>query len=123
MGRYILNVDVGIIKEVMNSRGKTSKKCMRNLKMKKAVLISCFNMYKRLMLISEILKKEFDVTILISDFVHHSKKRIEFKYDDYTYIETIPYNKNLSLKRLLSHIDFSRKVLNNIEMIQPYFIY
>lgn len=92
--------------------------------MKKAVLISCFDTHeKRLRLICELLQKEYDVTILLSDFDHIAKKRNGNSKLKCEYIHVMPYKKNISVKRLYSHDEFARKTYHKLQTIMPDLIY
>lgn len=55
-------------------------------------------------------KKGHQVTRIESDYVHREKIKRECKEEETIYIDTIPYKRNLSLRRLYSHYDFSKKV-------------
>lgn len=82
--------------------------------MRKALVISCFfskGGASRPYQAYEYLKKEYDVEVVYSLFSHHSKEYIE-KYEDINFIpiKPIKYNKNISIKRIISHIDFGIKV-------------
>ncbi len=84
--------------------------------MKYIIINSSTNFEYRVDLIYEYLTgKGNDVTVLASDFVHsEKKKRTETKHS-YELINTIPYKKNLSIDRLLSHYDFSKKAYKRIK--------
>ena len=93
--------------------------------MKKALLISCFNWYKtRLEPIREILlEKGYEVTILIADFDHFNKAPIRNKYPECVYITVPRYKKNLSIRRVYSHLFFGREVNKYLEKEQPDLVY
>lgn len=92
--------------------------------MKKAILISCFDWYEaRLKPIKEILENEYNVSILTSDFEHISKNRIKNRIDACEYIHVPSYKKNVSIKRIFSHIVFGKKVGKRINKICPDLIY
>lgn len=94
--------------------------------MKKALVISCFfskGGASRPYQAYEYLKKEYDVEVLYSLFSHSSKNYIE-KYEDINFIpiKPIKYDKNISLRRIISHIDFgikAKKIVKkkNIDLI------
>ena len=92
---------------------------------KKAVLISCFDWYKkRLEPIRELLLNQgYEVTILTSDFNHIKKTEITERYLECTYIHVPSYKKNISLKRIKSHLFFGKCVKNKLNQINPDFIY
>ncbi len=92
--------------------------------MKKAVLISCFDWYeKRLEPIYRILSRKYKVTIFLSDFDHIKKETIRKKHDNINYIHVLPYKKNISICRILSHILFAKKIITNIKKDAPDLIY
>ena len=90
--------------------------------MKKAVLIS-LGCEDRLRLIKEVLQPTYDVSIFISDFSHAEKQYIESKAEDCNYIHTLPYQKNLSLGRIMSYIFFGRAVSRILKDRQPDLVY
>lgn len=51
-----------------------------------------------------------EVTRIESNFVHREKVIRYKKAEDTIYIDTIPYKRNLSLRRLFSHYNFAKKV-------------
>lgn len=56
--------------------------------------------------------KGLQTDVIMSDFSHYKKKIIDNKKNGYIYLHTIPYKKNISLKRIFSHIYFAKKVYN-----------
>ena len=93
--------------------------------MKKALIISCFNWYKaRLEPIREVLLENgYEVAILIADFEHISKTPVREKYDECTYVHVPPYQSNLSVQRIRSHLVFGKSVREYIDNSQPDFIW
>ena len=93
----------------------------------KCVCISCFDYYDiRMKKILQFFQdKNFDTTYIISDFNHFSKSYNdkECKYENTYKIHVPSYNKNLSVKRLYSHMYFSKKVYEKIVEIEPDIIY
>lgn len=87
----------------------------------KAVLLSCFNYYDiRMKYIEKFLaNKKIDVTIISSDFDHMKKKKVNIEEKNYRIIKTIPYYKNMSLRRIVSHFLFSKKAMEEIEALNP----
>ncbi len=63
-------------------------------------------------------KRNHTVTVLSSDFMHIEKKRRQCTKKDYIYLRTIPYKKNISLRRLYSHYRFSRKCIRWLQKKQ-----
>lgn len=87
----------------------------------KAVLVSCFDYYENRIKFIEnyLLKKGFEITIICSDFDHIEKTKKKYRQANYTMVDTIPYYKNLSLKRIYSHYNFTKKVLEKVEQLKP----
>lgn len=93
--------------------------------MKKAVLISCFNWYKkRLRPIERLLcDNDYDVSIILSDFNHVTKEKFTEEIPNCTYIHVPPYKKNLSFARIKSHLFFGKQVAKFIEKEKPDLVY
>lgn len=95
--------------------------------MKKIIIISCFDWYeKRLQYIKKYYEsRNYQVQIVLSDFDHINKKKIHKLRDveGITYINTIPYYKNISLKRIISHILFSIKIKKIVSRYSPDVLY
>ena len=93
--------------------------------MKKALLVSCFGWYQnRLKTVREVLAEEgFEVTVLLSDFLHEVKAPVKVRFEECTYLHVPPYKKNLSPQRIFSHLVFSGKVKGYIRKAKPDLIY
>lgn len=95
--------------------------------MKKIIIISCFDWYeKRLQYIKKYYEsRNYQIQIVLSDFDHINKKKIHKLRDveGITYINTIPYYKNISLKRIISHILFSIKIKKIVSKYSPDVLY
>jgi hypothetical protein len=76
----------------------------------KSLIINCFDTFdERVNLVNQsFVKMNIETVIIKSDFSHRYKKKI-ISRDNSVYIPTPQYIKNLSLKRLLSHIIFSHR--------------
>ncbi|WP_286638093.1 glycosyltransferase [Faecalibaculum rodentium] len=86
------------------------------------VAIVCFNdtFFDRVRLLKKYyLSKGYDVTVVSSDFSHRGKRRISSLDGADMLIETPPYYKNLSFRRLYSHHRFSRRAEKLMETLQP----
>lgn len=59
--------------------------------------------------------KGHQVTRIESNYVHREKIIRHCKEEETIYVNTIPYKRNLSLKRLYSHYDFSKKVFKLLD--------
>lgn len=86
---------------------------------KKAYLISCSDHYShRLHGLDRCLcDSGFETTYFTSDFDHTSKKVFECKVENCVQIPALPYNKNLSIGRILSHRKFAKDVFQYIESL------
>ncbi len=93
--------------------------------MKKAILISCFDWYTtRLQPIREyLIEKGYQVIVLTSDFEHISKKPVQKRFKECTYISVPRYKKNLSVQRMYSHLKFGKEIDKFIYKDQPDLIY
>ena len=91
----------------------------------KAVLISCFNWYKkRLEPIREVLLKQgYEVKVFISDFDHLLKRPETNRYIECTYIHVPEYRRNISMQRVHSHLSFGKSISSNLEEYCPDIIY
>lgn len=96
---------------------------MEECGLKKAILISCFDWYEiRLVPIVSVLKQEYDVEVVMSDF-NHINKTYNTCYKEVNYIHAKKYKKNISMSRVLSHIDFARNVGKYLDKMKPDMIY
>lgn len=91
----------------------------------RTVIINCFDTYEhRVDLLYEFFKqKDHEVLVIQSDFRHFQKLKRTEKKQGYIFIETKPYYKNLSVKRLVSHYQFAKKAFEVVETIIPDLIY
>jgi hypothetical protein len=55
------------------------------------------------------------VTVIESDFSHSEKRHVKREQREYIYINTISYYKNISVRRLYSHYNFSVKYFKEIK--------
>ncbi len=67
--------------------------------------------------------KKIKVTIVSADFDHRNKEYYKPENKEILLIHVPAYSKNLSVKRIISHIVFSEKCKNICEKIQPDLIY
>ena len=88
----------------------------------KAILIS-LGVPDRLKIIRDILSKEYDVRIYISDFSHAKKEYIKNKDPECNYIHVLNYKKNISIKRILSYIFFAKSISKILKNEHPKLIY
>lgn len=80
--------------------------------MKSVVIISCFNWYEaRLKCVKDIFEqKGYTVKCYMSDFDHMNKQTISNRIVDCDYVKTLPYTRNLSINRIVSHFFFAKKM-------------
>ena len=92
--------------------------------MKRVVVISGTNHYEeRAKSVIEEYKKEHEVIYLTSDFDHVTKKRYVIGLPFAQQLHVIGYQKNLSVSRILSHIQFSIKTFFRLLKLKPDIIY
>ena len=91
----------------------------------KAVCISCFNYYNNILkYVDDVLtEKGFDVIYITCHIFDHIKSRYTIDSKKTIQMKTKAYDKNLSIKRLYSHYNFSIKVLKKVKEIKPDLIY
>lgn len=91
----------------------------------KVIIISCFETFdERVDLIERFfLNKKCEVHVIRSDFMHVDKKTNRIYDSSSTYIKTKPYYKNLSIKRLSSHYNFSKNAYKILEKVKPDLLY
>lgn len=81
----------------------------------KILIVNCFDTYEnRVDLLYEYFRQKGEVTVLTSDFAHREKK-VREQNKPYTYLKAKPYYKNLSFKRIFSHMDFAKQVGKMVE--------
>lgn len=91
----------------------------------KVVIVNCFDTYEdRIDLLHDYFSNKGNVvTIVQSDFRHFKKiKRVESK-QDFMFIESKPYYKNISVSRMTSHYSFAKRGFQVVEDLQPDLLY
>ena len=93
--------------------------------MKKAVCISCTHHYvQRIRFVEKALTAAgYDVTYITSDFSHNTKQHYRVELPHCVQISTLSYRKNISPRRLLSHLRFSRDAIAEVARLQPDLLY
>lgn len=93
--------------------------------MKKAVCISCTHHYtERISPVESVLQAAgYDCTYITSDFHHISKKPHRVDLPHCIQLHTIPYTRNISLKRIVSHLRFSADAMKHTAKLQPDLLY
>lgn len=84
-----------------------------------AYLISCSDHYEhRLRFFDEQLRKcGYKTVYITSDFDHSTKSHFRSAVPNCVQLEVLPYEKNLSVKRIISHWQFARKVVRYLEKL------
>lgn len=92
---------------------------------KKAVIIDCYNHYSlRIQYVEHVLAEMgYEVSIYFSDFDHFSKKYLENKKAEIHYIHVSKYDKNISLRRIMSIVSFGLKVERVLKKEKPDILY
>lgn len=92
---------------------------------KRAVCISCFDFYDhRVDLVMESLRQRgYECTYITGDFSHFTRERYRISVPGGEQVHTIPYHKNMSVMRLVSHRFFTRAVFKRVRELQPDLIY
>ena len=87
----------------------------------KAVIVNCSETYEyRVDLIYDFLKsKGCQVTIIQSNFMHFKKEYRKESKEDYIFVKTRPYYRNLSFARIFSHYKFAKDAFSTVEKIEP----
>lgn len=89
------------------------------------VIVNCFDTYEER---ADIIKNYFKsmgnkTTVIQSDFRHIKKARRSDAKEDYYFIKTKSYIKNISIKRIYSHYRFAKDALKLVETIKPDLLY
>jgi glycosyltransferase involved in cell wall biosynthesis len=91
----------------------------------RVVIVNCFDTYEdRIDLLHDFfIDYGHDVTVIQSDFRHFKKvKRSESK-QDFIFVESKPYYKNMSMARMTSHYQYAKKAFQIVEKLQPDLLY
>lgn len=93
--------------------------------MMKAVIVNCFDTYEdRVDLVHEFFKEQgYDVTVIQSDFRHFKKVHREEPKEDFIFVKSNPYYKNLSVSRLSSHYKYAGDAFKIVEELKPDLLY
>lgn len=87
----------------------------------KVIIVTCFESNEeRVSFVLEACKKrKYNTKVITTDFSHIKKQKRTSIPKNYIAIETKPYNKNLSIKRIKSHIQFSKDAFKIVEQENP----
>lgn len=90
-----------------------------------AVIVNCFDTYEnRVDLVSTYLKKkDIAVTVIQSDFRHFKKTYRDDRKENYLFVKSKKYTKNLSIARLQSHYLFAKEAFKLVDKIKPDLLY
>jgi len=91
----------------------------------KAIVVNCFDTYEdRVDLVHEVLKEQgYAVKVIQSDFRHLEKvHRVEPK-ENFVFVKSKPYDRNLSVSRLWSHYNYAVDAFKLVAAIKPDLLY
>ena len=93
--------------------------------MKKAVCISCTHHYReRIAPVERALQEAgYACSYITSDFHHIDKRPHKVDLPHCIQVPTLPYRKNISVQRILSHLRFAKAALKQAENLQPDLLY
>ena len=87
---------------------------------KHAVIVSCFDHYERMTYWDQSAQSlGYRTTYIAADFSHGAKTKYVCPVEGCKQIHVMPYRKNLSLQRILSHRMFARKLYAYLMQEQP----
>lgn len=89
-----------------------SGKVLEKNKKMNAIIVNTSDIveYRADMVYDYLKENGWGVNVITSDYMHIEKRKRLAKKTDYVMLDTIPYRKNISYKRLYSHYDLARKV-------------
>lgn len=92
---------------------------------KRAVCISCFDFYDhRVELVMDQLRQRgYECTYITGDFSHFTREKYKIDVPGGEQVPTIPYHKNMSVMRLVSHQAFTRAVFKRVRQLKPDLLY
>ena len=92
---------------------------------KKVVVVTNSSSYEpRAEWVGELFKQQGAQVLWVeTDFIHREKVKKVRSAPDHMYIDTVPYRKNLSVRRLYSQYDFARKAEKILEKEQADMVY
>lgn len=94
---------------------------------KKAVIVTLFDNYSynvRTRYVEKILKdRGYTIDFFVADFDHREKKKYAFYRQNIKLIKVPKYKKNMSFKRIYSHYIYSKKIVGELQSINPQLIY
>lgn len=87
----------------------------------KAIIITCFksNEERASFVLETCKRRNIDAVVITTDFSHIKKQKRTNIPKDFVAIKTKPYNKNLSFKRIKSHMKFAKDAFMVVEQEMP----
>lgn len=83
--------------------------------MKAIIVSSSYSYVERIELLKEgYEKKGYETIVILTDFIHASKKYVSDEREGFIYIKTKPYIKNISPQRLYSHYQFAKDAFKRV---------
>ena len=91
----------------------------------KVVIVNCFETYEQRvdLLYKYFRQKGYEVFVIESDFMHFKKVKRTDRKENFIFVESKPYYKNISIKRLKSHYKFAKDSFKKVEHINPDLLY
>jgi glycosyltransferase involved in cell wall biosynthesis len=91
----------------------------------KVVLVNCFDTYEdRIDLIHDyFINRGHKVTVIQSNFRHFKKEHRTENKQDFIFVDSKPYYKNMSIARLTSHYRFAKDAFKIVDKINPDLLY
>ena len=87
--------------------------------MKAVIVSSSYSYLERVELLKEYYEeKGYETIVLLTDFIHSSKKHADWDKSGYFLVKTKPYKRNISVKRLYSHYRFAKDVERQLEIME-----
>lgn len=84
--------------------------------MKAIIVSSSYSYMERIELLKEAYEQRgYETIVILTDFIHASKKYVTVKKNGFVYIKTKPYVKNISLQRLHSHYRFAKEAFKKVK--------
>ena len=92
---------------------------------KRAVCISCFDFYEdRVELVMEHLRSRgYECTYITGDYSHFTREKYTIDIPGGEQVPTLPYRKNMSVARLLSHRLFAFHAFRRVRQLKPDILY
>lgn len=102
-----MSVSIEKTEDIMNQKKKLNNIC----------IINCFDTYEhRVDLLHDYFKSTgANIKVVTSNYKHFEKCKRTDEKEDFEFVNTIPYKKNLSMQRLKSHINLSKTIFKQIE--------